>query len=357
MPDPSTSSPRHPVPFLLPILAGSPIIACMAIVGLAELGFEHAVAVRGVFVTAFVLWSVPLTALQRALWRRVPMWVLVLVMLATGYVFSVINNAVLQLLAIHWGRVSSFNPLRTLAGLDGCWLAYVAFCAIHAIVSHAYELRGARERLHEAEALAREAELRALRYQINPHFLFNTLNAISALVAERRTDDATRMLSTLGDLLRTTLEGDHSHEVTLAEELATTTLYLDIEKARLGERLVLDVRAGPDVLRARVPSLLIQPLVENAIRHGIARLSEPGRIELRVARDRDTLDIAIRNDGPPPDRRDTERPGAIGVANVRERLSRLYGDAQRFDVDIAANGGCRVRIVLPFRVDALPEVA
>lgn len=348
---------RHEVPFLLPILAGSPIIACMAVVGLAELGYEHAIAVRAFLVIAFVLWSVPLTALQRGLWRRIPLWALVLVMLAAGYVFSVLNNAVIQLLLIHWGRLPSFNWFRTLAGLDGCWLAYIAFCAIHGIVSHAYELRGTRERLHEAQALAREAELRALRYQINPHFLFNTLNAISALVTERRNDDATRMLATLGDLLRTTLEDDHSHEVSLAEELATTTLYLDIEKARLGERLILDVRAGPDVLRARVPSLLIQPLVENAVRHGIARLREPGHIELRVARDGDTLNIVIRNDGPPAAGREAERPGAIGLNNVRERLLRLYGDAQRVEMAIAANGGCRVDIALPFRVDHSPEGA
>lgn len=349
--------PRQRVPFLLPIAAGSPIVACMAVVGLAEFGYEHAIAVRIFLASAFVLWSIPLTVLQRALWRRIPMWMLVVAMLAAGYVMSVLNNAVLQLLAIHWGRVPSFSWFRTLAGLDGCWLAYIAFCAIHAIVAHAYELRTARERLHEAEALAREAELRALRYQINPHFLFNTLNAISALVTERRNDDATRMLSTLGDLLRTTLEGDHAHEVTLAEELSTTGLYLDIEKARLGERLIVDVRAGPDVLRARVPGLLIQPLAENAIRHGITRLRTPGRLDLRVAREDGNLRITLHNDGPVAESNDTVRPGAIGLANVRERLERLYGEAQQVAVVMLDDGGCQVDILLPFRLHASPEVA
>ncbi|UPG85626.1 histidine kinase [Luteibacter aegosomatis] len=334
------------LPLWMVLLAGSPIVLCMAIMGLPELAYEHAAAYRTLFALTYLFWSVPVAALQRALWRRVPTWVLIVAMLAATYVCSVINNVLAQLMAMHWGRAPTFTWTRNLSGLDGCWLALIAFCAIHAVVAHAYELRAARERLREAEGFARDAELRALRYQLNPHFLFNTLNAISSLVTERRNDDASRMLSTLGDLLRATLDGGHAHEVSVAEELATTQLYLDIEKVRLGERLRLDVRAGPDVLRARVPSLLIQPLAENAIRHGIARLREPGRLDLHVSREGHHLRIALSNDGPPPEPRAEGR--SIGLANVRQRLFRLYGDDQRVDLAIGDDGGCRVDIVLPF---------
>ncbi len=348
---------RHPPDARLPVwmivLAGSPIVLCMAIMGLPELADDHAAAFRVLFALTYLAWSVPIAIVQRHLWRKVPAWALVAVMLAATYACSIVNNVLAQVLSMHWGRTPNFTWARNLSGLDGCWLALIAFCAIHAMVAHAHELRAARERVREAEGLARDAELRALRYQMHPHFLFNPLNAISALVTERRNDDATRMLSTLGDLLRATLESGHLHEVSLADELATTQLYLDIEKVRLGDRLGLDVKAGPDVLRARVPSLLIQPLVENAIRHGIARLREPGRLGVQVSRDGERLRIVVTNDGPPTEPRGVGQ--AIGLANVRERLSRLYGDRQHVDLDLAAQGGCRVEIVMPFQAAAPRE--
>ena len=160
------------------------------------------------------------------------------------------------------------------------------------------------------------------------------------------------MLARLGDLLRATLDSGEAHEVTLAEELALAGHYLDLEKVRLGDRLLLDVRIGSGVLQSAVPPLLLQPLLENAIRHGIAPRLAPGRVALAVERDGELLRLSLRNDGVPtvPGAADDEaRPAAIGLRNVRERLARLYGEAQRFEFALADDGGCAIDIALPCR--------
>ncbi|MBB3227706.1 two-component system sensor histidine kinase AlgZ [Luteibacter sp. Sphag1AF] len=343
-----TASRPH-IPFALPLLAGLPIVLCMAVMGLPELSFPHAGQYRALYATCYLLWSVPLTAIQRALWRRVSPWTLATAMLVVTYIFSVINNSLGWMMAAHWRVATAFSWTRIFQGLDGCWLALIAFCAIHAVVSYYYELRTTEQRLRDAQNLARDAQLRALRYQLHPHFLYNTLNAISSLVLEHRNDDAARMLSSLGDLLRATLDSGDTHSVTLAEELSITQLYLDIEKARLGDRLVVDIRVGPDVLAARVPFLLLQPLMENAVRHGIAMRRTTGHIHLDIARAGDTLRVTLTNDGIEEAGRESERPGAIGLRNVRDRLATLYGDEQSVNVDIAPSGSCVVTVTFPLQ--------
>ncbi|MBB6241680.1 histidine kinase [Rhodanobacter sp. MP1X3] len=340
---------RHKVPFLLPVLAGMPIILCMGIMGLPELAFAHAAGYRVFFAAAYVAWSFPLTAFQRALWRRISPLAMTLVLLLTTYLFSVINNVGAQALALHWGQSQLFSWSRNLRGLDGCWLAMIAFCAIHAVVAYYFELQTAQDRLRDAEGLARDAELRALRYQLHPHFLYNTLNAISSLVLERRSDEAVRMIASLGELLRATLDSSNTHEVTLAEELATTELYLEIEKVRFGKRLLVDVRVGPDALGALVPSLLLQPLVENAIRHGIALRRVPGRLDLHITRDGDRLRLTLYNDGNPPENIIESRTSGVGLRNTRERLKKLYPEGHSIDLRLNEAGGCTIEMILPFR--------
>ncbi len=348
---------RDKVPFLLPVLAGMPIILCMGIMGLPELAFAHAAAYRIFFATAYVTWSFPLTALQRALWRRISPLAMTLVLLLTTYFFSVINNVGAQVLALHWGQSQLFSWSRNLRGLDGCWLAMIAFCAIHAVVAYYFELRTAQDRLRDVEGLARNAELKALRYQLHPHFLHNTLNAISSLVLERRSGEAVQMIASLGELLRATLDSSDRHEVTLAEELTTTELYLDIEKVRFGQRLLVDIRVGPDALGALVPSLLLQPLVENSIRHGIAVRRTPGRIDLHITRDGDRLRVTLYNDGNRPEDEVGSRTLGVGLRNTRERLNKLY--AQGYSIDFRLNefGGCTVEVILPFRTGQPARIA
>lgn len=346
-------------PFWLPLLAGLPITLCMAVMALPELSHAYAGAYRAFYAGAYLVWIVPVSALQRALWRRdVPAIATAVVLLVATYALSVVNSAIGQWGAVHWGLLPAMEFRRLFAGLDGCWLALIAFCAIHALVLHYTELQQSRLREAEAARFAREAQLRALRYQLQPHFLFNTLNSISSLVADGRGADATRMLARLGDLLRDSLERGDAQEVTLAEELATTEHYLDIEKARLGRRLRVETRIGPGLLQALVPPLLLQPLVENAIRHGIAPRVDGGLLSMHVDGGEDGLRIELRNDGMPVAKEAREgRPGAVGLANVRQRLAALYPDAHAFELSLADDGSCRVAIRLPLRLAHAVRVA
>jgi two-component system sensor histidine kinase AlgZ len=337
-------------PFWLPVLAGLPITLCMVVMGLPDFGLSHFAAFRSLFVVAYIVWSLPLALVQRSLWhRRAPWWLSIPGLLALTYVLSLVNNAIGHLFMIHWGLEREFIWGRIFSGLDGCWLALIAFCAIHAVVAYYFALRTERQRLLAAVSLVRDAELRALRYQLHPHFLFNTLNAISTLVVEGRQRDATRMIARLGDFLRATLEDGQAHEVPLADELSLTEHYLDIEKARLGDRLNMVLHIGPDVLRALVPHLLLQPLVENAIRHGIAPRREGGRVEVHIDRRHDHLHLRLCNEGVAAPSGTASRPTGVGLRNVRERLDKLYGDDHRFELSLATDGSCEVSIELPFR--------
>ncbi|SKB38962.1 two-component system, LytT family, sensor histidine kinase AlgZ [Luteibacter sp. 22Crub2.1] len=303
-------------------IAGLPILGCMLVMGLPSLADPKVLVFRLFYTAAYLAWIVPLGWLQRVLWRReASAWTMAAWLLPISYAMSVANALfALEFLASPAMR-ARVGWAWVFGGLDGCWLALIAFCGMQAMVLHRAELRAEGLRLREASQAARDAELRALRYQLQPHFLFNTLNAISALVRDDRKRDATRMIARLGDFLRATLEQSPGHEVTVADEIAFTSTYLDIEKARLGDRLRVNIHTGPDTLDAQVPYLLLQPLVENAIRHGIAPRREGGRIDIRVERDGGTLRVWVDND-----RFDGPSAGGqgVGLANVRARLDALY---------------------------------
>jgi two-component system, LytTR family, sensor kinase len=209
-----------------------------------------------------------------------------------------------------------------------------------------------RDRLVRAESEARAARLNALRYQLNPHFLFNSLNAASTLVLQGRAAAATRMLAQIGELLRTTLDNDASPEIPLSLELAFVEQYLAIEQTRLGDRLRVDTAISPETLDAVVPSMLLQPLVENAVRHGVAPVMAGGLIAISsISRD-DRLLMTIRNSGPHPNGNSlpTIPPSkGIGLANTAERLKTLYGDNQSFSLRSLEAGGYEVTIDIPFR--------
>ncbi len=296
--------------------------------------------------------TVPLGLAQRALWRRQVSWKRsVALLLPLSFLLAFASTSAGIWLMAHFGRMpGGFRWMGVLGSMEIVWFVLLAFCAMSMMVGYYISLQEESRRALAATALARDAELRALRYQLHPHFLFNTLNAISTLVVEKRTDDATRMIARLGDFLRATLEGSGAHEVTLAEELALTEHYLDIEKARLGDRLTVTLRVGPDTLAAAIPHLLLQPLIENAIRHGIAPRREGGRLDIVAERTLGRLHLRLRNDGvahsPVPPQ---SGESAIGLNNVRERLQRLYEDDHRFTLDIADDGSCEVLIDLPCR--------
>jgi signal transduction histidine kinase len=199
-------------------------------------------------------------------------------------------------------------------------------------------------------SLAR-ANLETLRMQLNPHFLFNTLNAISVLALKGERQNVVRMLTRLSDLLRLALENSQQ-VVTLAEELAFLEPYLEIEQVRFRDRLTVITDVPPETLDAEVPSLLLQPLVENAVRHGIARRTGPGTIEIRALAADDRLCLEIRDSGPgfrPDHAHNGERLG-VGLANTRARLEQLYGAEHRFELVNAPGGGAVVSVVIPFRL-------
>jgi two-component system, LytTR family, sensor kinase len=193
------------------------------------------------------------------------------------------------------------------------------------------------------------AQLDALRKQIEPHFLFNTLNAVSGLVRAGRDDDAITMIAGLSDFLRHMLEGSSGQQVPLAEELQFAEKYLSIQKVRFADRLQVDLDVPPALYQAQVPSLILQPIVENAVKHGIAKREQGGRIRIAASLDQDKLRLTVSNDGPriPP----AELSGSgVGHANVRTRLTSLYGDAFEFTMRNGKAGGVEVSLSLPYVV-------
>jgi sensor histidine kinase YesM len=232
---------------------------------------------------------------------------------------------------------------------------HIVFYALLLGVAHAaLYYRRYRERELAAERLAAGlavARLQALKMQLHPHFLFNTLNAISALIPANA-QPARRMVAQLGDMLRIALDHEETQEVTLREELAFLEPYLEIERARLEERLTVTMDIDPETLDALVPHLILQPLVENAVRHGIAPRIEPGtvRISATSAAGGHSLELEVRDDGPGIEsgNRRAARTG-VGLANIRSRLEGLYGNEQRLELRTHPQGGTIVRVVLPLR--------
>ncbi len=198
------------------------------------------------------------------------------------------------------------------------------------------------------EARLTRAELQALESQLQPHFLFNTLNVIAVLVRKQETERAVRTLSRLGDLLRMTLDRSGRQLVPLAQELEFLRGYLEIQQIRFEDRLTISVDADADSLEVEVPWLCLQPLVENAVRHGLAPRPGPGRIEVSARRRDDVVKIEVLDDGRGlPEDFDLQRCRGIGVANVAARLAQLYGDQHQFELGSRSGGGTRAFIELP----------
>lgn len=235
--------------------------------------------------------------------------------------------------------------------LSGPFLRFMLFYWALIGASHAVDYYGKYRdgelRAARLEAGLARARLQLLKTQLHPHFLFNTLNAISALV-HTDVEAADHMLARLGDLLRLTLEDFGLHEAPLSRELEILRSYLDIEQVRLGSRLRVEWLIDPDTTDALVPTFLLQPLVENAIRHGIAPRPVPGRIEIRAERDGSTLCLLVRDNGPGLPAQVCNGSG-VGLANTRARLFHLYRTAQQLEVENDPAGGCVACIRLPFR--------
>lgn len=328
---------------------------------------DRAVCVAGAFLCSFPLWG-----LCRGLWRRG--WAWPRVMLAAAVCCYLLG----YLCTLAGGLVTGWlypppPPLRAMAGglvAPYLWPPPMPLLLVYALrdISTAFGLLtwcglylGFKqlERVARAETLAREAQLRALRYQLTPHFLLNTLNGISTLVGESRIPDARRMIARLGDFLRATLEGVGSLEVTLAQEVHFMEQYLAIEQARLGERLRVDVRIAPEALDAQVPNLLLQPLVENAILHGITPFPAGGELAIRAGRTGEQVNLSVHNTSrgePAASGSGEPAPGirrkGLGLKNIEDRLHASHGIRQTLAFRQLDAHSWEVVITLPYRAGA-----
>tara|TARA_R110000868_G_scaffold375440_3_gene639986 strand:+ start:24097 stop:25725 length:1629 start_codon:yes stop_codon:yes gene_type:complete len=282
--------------------------------------------------------------------------------------FIVLGSAMLatcvyiSMIWLVWFEVSPWNTGRALVDTTAGWTALAAvaprwfimnlppFIACFAIylALEAISLMRLRERqMYETSVLARDAQIKMLRFQLNPHFLFNTLNAISSLVLDNRNEEAESMLMRLSGFLRFALEAIPDEKVSLDEELNAQKLYLDIEKARFDSRLEVQVSATPEARSALLPSLILQPILENAIKYSVSNTSEPVEIRISARHQNGELLVEVVDSGTPHPI--TVKPGTgVGLANIRSRLALLYGDKAGLTAQQDTDGSFVVRLHLPF---------
>lgn len=244
------------------------------------------------------------------------------------------------------------------------WLGYLAYSATAAYITLSWialwfgirmqrAFSDERKRTLLAKAQAQEAQIKMLRYQLNPHFLFNTLNAISTLVLDSRNSVAERMLAALSRFLRYTLDQAPQQQVTLKQELEILQLYLGIEQMRFAERLRLDFQIDPQIEQALLPSLILQPIVENSIKYAVAKREEGCTLTLRAHKvaesGTDFLQIEFMDDGPGCARLDQGLEHGVGLRNTSERLQTLYGAQHYFSVKNRPEGGVRVLLRMPLQ--------
>ena len=327
---------------------------------LGTLGASEAPLVALAHKTAFAATGAALTLALRPLYRRlyrqrlsVP--ALVAVTAACSYALSLAWSAAYKLAVAAidtavLGAASGALSVRYLLFDMSLFYSFilVAWSVLYFGVRHLRDARAERERALVAEGLALEARLEALRYQLDPHFLFNTLNVLSTLIAEERTRDAGRMVARLSDFLRLTLERGTAAEIPLADELDFVRRYLDVERIRFGDRLQTTVEADPEALGARVPPLLLQPLVENALRHGVLPREAGGSVRVEARRAGGRLLLRVEDDGGGPPEASGASPG-VGLANVRARLEAAFGRAATLRLLRRDGGGTVAQIEAPFR--------
>ena len=316
-------------------------------------------------VLGFLL-SIPLRQAFKATWNwaattRVTIAIALILVVAT--VWAAMR---LQLLIVIAGEADLWDDFGGF--LFPSLFVFLAWVALYHLVKYAQLLQSEREstlvleagrrqeafKLVSAESAAREAQLKLLRYQLNPHFLFNTLNSIASLVSARRSDDAQSMIGELSTFLRFSLESDRNVTLPLRDEIEALDLYLRIEQVRFSDRLVVEQEIDPRALAEQVPSLLLQPLVENAIKHAIGRAEEGGRILITAALHDTELVLTVEDSGSGADEEQPkldqlfDSPG-FGLRSTAERLENLYGDAFSFNAGQSRLGGLKLALHLPTR--------
>ncbi len=303
------------------------------------------------------LLTIPLRYLFQRIWSWRPVTLMLTVLLSSLTV------------AIVWSVVKSFNywqiyrhgfqPDDWFQYLEQTPVSfYVMLCwsGLYFGVRYYQTLQMEKQKSLTAQNKAHEAQIKMLRYQLNPHFLFNTLNAISTLVLLQESETANQMLSRLSDFLRYSLYKDPIHKVALSQEIYAASLYLEIEKVRFAERLSIEYDIASNTADALVPSLILQPLIENAIKYAVARSVTGGLIAIRARKFGHDLLIEVADNGPGmPQQTEQKEHSGVGLVNTRERLAALYD--RNFSLVLTDNQpqGVKVNIRIPFEVEAEHE--
>ncbi len=290
----------------------------------------------------------------RTEWKRFFPWIAHLAACAAVGLISAAWIALLEELLNPWAMSPRSDPFESiwLHKFYNNLLSYFILYGAILLVSHILDSRE-RLALQQTETARlneqlSKAQLNALRRQIEPHFLFNTLNAIAGLVREGRNDAAVNMIAGLSDFLRRVVEDSERQQVPLEEELHFVQKYLDIQKARFAERLQFSVDVPSELLPAQVPSLILQPMVENAVKHGVAKRVQGGAIKVSASRVNGTITLSVYNDGPSLQAGWEKTHSGIGLSNVRTRLKTLYGDAFELNIGNQGSGGVAVSVSLPY---------
>lgn len=306
-----------------------------------------------IFLNAYAGWmfSIPLRYLYRKIWNSTPLKIALTVLLAsyfTGLLWQIVKN-------INYWEIykHGYRPEFLIHYLKNSLFSFsimLCWSVLYFGTKYYQMLQTEKQNVLKANSVAHQAQLKMLRYQLNPHFLFNTLNAISTLILVEDNKTANGMVTKLSEFLRYSLDKDPMKRVTLDNEIDALKLYLGIEKVRFEERLKIEINIASDCRQALVPSMILQPLAENSIKYAIAEREEGGTITVSVSRFGNDLLIELSDDGPGANIVDGNifRDKGVGLANTRERLQALYPG--NFSLVIAQNNpnGVKVNIRLPY---------
>ena len=301
------------------------------------------------------LLTVPMRWIYRRLWSKPPIVISISILL-NCYVLALGWRYFQNTWYFDWVK-GGWQPeefMDYVSGVMGSFYVLLCWSGLYFGIKYYQKLQDQTERTLAATAAAHQAQLKMLRYQLNPHFLFNTLNAISTLILDRSNETANLAVSRLSDFLRYTLDNDPMKRVTLGSELGAIDLYLGIEKVRFGERLVVRKEVESGALDALVPSLILQPLIENAIKYAIHPSEDGGTLTISAKVRNHMLLLTLADNGPGLSKGPKSRKGSCGVGlnNTRERLQQFYGDKQAFTLAPNDPTGVVITINIPFETEA-----
>jgi len=320
---------------------------------LGALAHEKPEAYFAVIVASAVsgfLATLMLRSLYQKLWSR-SVAVLGTATLVTCYVIAFFWQWLRNVLYYDWVK-NDWQPehlMDYVGGVMGSFYIMLCWSGLYFGIKYYQQLQEQTEQTLKAVAAAHQAQLKMLRYQLNPHFLFNTLNAISTLILDGSNKTANQAVTRLSDFLRYTLDNDPMSRVTLGSELDALDLYLEIEKVRFGDRLIVEKDIDDHAKNALVPSLILQPLIENAIKYAISPMEEGGALRITARVQQSTLILQLSDTGPGlGNGNNGQKSSGVGLKNTRERLQQLYGDAQAFTLAPNEPTGLTVTINIPF---------